>query len=353
MGRRSRKNSKLRLTALFLSVSLILVGSVAFINYDFFRAQYLKYITQDFQGPGNGEVVVRIEPGDEGLIISKKLFEAGVIKDIDSFYRLLIEENPVFYPGSFMLRLEMSNQAALDVITKQSNAMTFKITIPEGFRAIQIFEEISKVTGAPVPEIVEVASDLKRLGLPKKAKTIEGYLFPATYSFDPKASTFDILQTMVERMKSELRKFEVQENKWHELLTLASIVQREAKLEADFYKVSRVFSNRLDIGMMLQTDPTISYSFDGTDMSKKTKQEQLEHGYNTYLVSGLPPGPISSPGSLAINATLNPTPGPWLYFVTIDLRTGETKFSETLAQHEEYVKLLREWENENPGWYDN
>jgi UPF0755 protein len=105
--------------------------------------------------------------------------------------------------------------------------------------------------------------------------------------------------------------------------------------------------------MKLETDPTISYSYSGKDMSDLSRDEQIKHGYNTYLIEGLPPGPIASPGSLALDATLNPVPGDWLFFVTIDLATGETMFSKTLGQHEEYVKLLRQWERENPNWYDN
>jgi UPF0755 protein len=139
---------------------------------------------------------------------------------------------------------------------------------------------------------------------------------------------------------------------WHRVLTLASITQREAKLDADFYKVARVFANRVEIGMPLETDPTISYSYDGSDMSEKSRQEQLDYGYNTYLIAGLPPGPISSPGELAIEATLNPVAGDWLFFVTINLATGETKFSRTIAEHESWVVFLRQWERENPDWYD-
>jgi UPF0755 protein len=355
MSRRSARRSRrlfVTITALVVGLGLIGAGVVA-VNYDYLRAQYLRLTTLDFEGPGVGEVVVRIEAGEDGLAITEKLLEAGVIRDFDSFYRLLIERNAVFYPGSFMLKLQMSNQAALDVLSNASNAMTYKVTIPEGFRAVQIFEELSKVSGIAVSEFEAAAFDLEALGIPKKSPTIEGYLFPATYSFDKEATAKSIIEAMVSRMKSELEKFGVAPDDWHEVLTLASIVQREAKLEADFYKVSRVFANRLAIDMRLETDPTITYSYSGKDMSEVSREEQIAHGYNTYLVKGLPPGPIASPGSLAIDATLNPVAGDWLFFVTINLESGETKFSKTLAQHEKYVLLLRQWERENPNWYDD
>jgi len=340
------------LSALVLSVGLVGATVVA-LNYDTLRAQYLKLTTLDFEGPGEGEVVIRIEAGEDGLKITEKLLDAGVIRDFDSFYRHLIENNAVFYPGSFMMRFEMSNEAALSVLSNASNAMTYKVTIPEGYRAVQIFDELAKISGIPSDEFKSVAKDLASFGIPSEALTIEGYLFPATYSFDTEASATDILQSMVSRMKEELERLGVAEKDWHSVVTLASIVQREAKLEPDFFKVSRVFANRLEIDMRLETDPTISYSYSGKDMSEVSKAEQLEHGYNTYLVKGLPPGPIASPGALALEATLSPADGDWLFFVTINLESGETKFSRTLAEHEGYVVFLRQWEKENPGWYDN
>jgi UPF0755 protein len=252
-----------------------------------------------------------------------------------------------------MMRFEMSNEAALSVLSNASNAMTYKVTIPEGYRAVQIFDELANVSGIPADEFRSVAKDLASFGIPSEALTIEGYLFPATYSFDTEASATDILQAMVSRMKEELATLGVAEKDWHSVVTLASIVQREAKLVPDFFKISRVLANRLEIDMVLQTDPTISYSYSGKDMSELPIDQQLEHGYNTYLIKGLPRGPIASPGALALEATLSPADGDWLYFVTINLESGETKFSKTLAEHESYVPLLRQWEKENPDWYDN
>ena len=354
MTRRSeRRKRRLFVTISVFVLSFGLIGtSFVALNYDAIRDQYLRLTSLDFEGPGAGEVVVRIEAGEEGLSISEKLLEAGVIRDFDSFYRYLIEQNAVFYPGSFMLRLQMSNASALEVLSNPANAMTYRVTIPEGFRAIQIFEELAKVSGIPESEFRKAAENLRGLGIPEEAPTIEGYLFPATYSFDKEATAESIIETMVARMQQELSDLGIPQRQWHEILTLASIVQREAKLEADFYKVARVFTNRLAIDMRLETDPTITYSFSGKDMSEVSREEQIEHGYNTYLLPGLPPGPIASPGSLAIDATLNPVSGDWLFFVTINLASGETKFSRTLAEHESWVVFLRAWERENPNWYD-
>jgi len=128
------------------------------------------------------------------------------------------------------------------------------------------------------------------------------------------------------------------------VLTIASIIQREARIEEDFYKVSRVIQNRLAIPMLLQMDSTAQYGENAQDSAFSTA-EQLEavNGYNTYTRDGLPIGPISGVGDLAITAALNPVDGPWIFFVTVNLETGETVFSETVAQHDRGVAQLRQW----------
>lgn len=346
-------NQRRRTTLIAGVLVLLLAGGTVFaLSYDWLRAQYQSLTALDFPGPGEGEAVIRIDSGEDGLVIATKLFDAGVIRDVDSFYRLLLDRNPVFYPGSFSLRLQMSNAAALEVISNPANALSYQVTIPEGYRAFLIFEELSRATGLPVSDFQLAAEDLAAYGIPEEAPTIEGYLFPATYNFDLQATATDIIGIMVTRMEQALADAGVAKEDWHRVLTLASITEREAKQDADFYKVARVFANRVELNMPLETDPTISYSYDGTDMSEKSRQEQLDYGYNTYLISGLPPGPISSPGELAIDATLNPADGDWLFFVTINLATGETKFSRTITEHESWVVFLRQWELENPDWYD-
>lgn len=346
------RGRKLRAVLAVSVVAALLGGVAAVANLDWIRGEYQRLSALDYEGPGEGQVVVRVEIGEDGLLIARKLFDAGVIRDVESFYRVLLVSNPTFYPGSFNLKFRMSNQAALGLITNQANIMGFQVTIPEGKRVVQIFEEISAVTGISVEEFWASASNLSTFGIPEQAPTIEGYLFPDTYSFDVEATAEEIIFVMVKRMERALVDAGVERQDWHNVLTLASITEREAKEEEDFYKVARVFANRVAIGMPLETDPTIYYSYDGTDMSVKSRQEQIDHGYNTYLVRGLPPGPISSPGELAIDATLNPAPGDWLFFVTINLATGETKFSRTLREHEAWVVFLRQWERENPNWYD-
>lgn len=352
LGRRSiAKKSR---ALLYTLIGIVLVGAIGAtliaLNIDFIRDKYRDYTVVDFEGPGFGEVIVRIDEGDDGLVIAQKLFDAGVVSQVEGLYQLMLQTNPTFYPGSFLLKNQMSYAAALDVIKDPANVKNYKIAIPEGFRAIQVFNKIAEVTGYSIEDIQKEATDLEGLGIPAEAPTIEGYLFPATYTFYLEDTPRDILRTMVERMKEELTKFNVPESDWHSVLTMASITQREVNLTEDYYKVTRVLYNRINVGMPFQTDTTVVYNYEGVELSKA---QEAANPFNTFSFVGLPPGPISSPSSIAIDATLHPADGSWLYFVTIDLRSGETIFTNTYAEHLQYVKLLRQWEKDNPGWYDN
>jgi UPF0755 protein len=155
---------------------------------------------------------------------------------------------------------------------------------------------------------------------------------------------------MITRTQQELDRFGVKDADRHRILTMASVIQAEARLEPDFYKVSRVFYNRIETGMHLQSDATVSYGVNGNTVSTSAADRADKNGFNTYLHPGLPIGPISSPGSLAIDAALNPVDGTWLFFCAVNLETGETVFSTTYAEHGRAVALWRAWMKENPGY---
>jgi UPF0755 protein len=131
---------------------------------------------------------------------------------------------------------------------------------------------------------------------------------------------------------------------------MAALVQKEARLQADFYKAARVFQNRIDQGMLLQSDATVSYGVGGSTVSTSAAERADANRYNTYRYLGLPIGPIGAPGSIAIDAALNPAQGDWLFFCTVNLKTGETVFSETYADHQKAVRQWLAWMRENPGY---
>jgi UPF0755 protein len=225
-----------------------------------------------------------------------------------------------------------------------------KVTIKEGLRVGQVFSELSKATGVAQSDFAALLHQPTAIGVPANEVSIEGWLFPATYLFAPDLSAKQILTQMVTRTVQELDHYGVALADRHRVLTLASIVQKEARQSADFYKVSRTFLNRINIGMPLQSDATVSYGSGGTTVTTTDAERADPNGYNTYVHTGLPIGPISGPGSRAIDAVLHPAAGTWLYFCAINLATGETVFSTTIAEHEAAVAKFRAWMAANPGW---
>ena len=339
-----------RRIALVLVIAVVFVGILGYANRSAIRTGIDQLLGNDYQGSGYSSVLVVINPGDTGETIANSLVEMGVVKNFRTVYKLILEANPKFYPGTYKLRLHMSSRAALDALLDPKGSITNSILIKEGLRANVILDKLAASTGIARSEFSAAAKQRSEIGLPADAVSIEGYLFPATYTFSPKATAVSILKTMISRMQEELDKFGVKAADRHRVLTLASIIQKEARQEPDFYKVSRVFLNRIKAGMHLQSDATVSYGVDGNTVNTTAAERANNNGFNTYLHAGLPIGPISSPGAVAIDAALHPATGSWLFFCAINLETGETVFSTTLAEHERAVALWRAWMKEHPGY---
>ncbi|WP_439565460.1 endolytic transglycosylase MltG [Microcella sp.] len=303
-------------------------------------------LPNDFEGTGNGaEVLVTIYAGEIGADVATSLVEQGVTKTFDAFYDLLLADDSIaFIPGTYRLEEEMSAQSALDALLDPANKVELSATVREGLRAGEVIEALSAGTGIPLADYEAAIADPSIYGVPDIAPNIEGYLFPATYTFEPGTTAEDHIRTLVDEMFSRLDAAGVAVDDRHTVLTKASLIQREARLPDDFYRVSRVIENRLAGGWRLEFDSATQYGA-GETGSVWSSGDALDadNPYNTYAIEGLPIGPIAAPGDLAIDAVLNPAEGPWFYFVTIDLATGETKFSETLAEHEQGVAQLRAW----------
>lgn len=303
-------------------------------------------LPNDFEGSGNGtEVLVTIEAGEIGADVATELAEQGVTMTFDAFYQLLLADESIqFVPGTYRLQEQMSAQSALDALLDPANKVELSATIREGLRAGEVIAALSAGTGIPLEDYEAAISDPSVYGIPDEAPNIEGYLFPATYTFEPGTTAEDHIRTLVDEMFSRLDAAGVAVDDRHEVLTKASLIQREARLADDFYKVSRVIENRLADDWRLEFDSTTQYGA-GETGSVWSSGDALDddNPYNTYVITGLPIGPIAAPGDVAIDAVLNPADGPWYFFVTVNLATGETVFSETIAQHEAGVAQLRAW----------
>lgn len=310
----------------------------------------------DYEGTGEKKVVVMIHDGNTGEDVARTLAKADVVKSFGAFYELLLDESPtpVFQPGAYELKTKMSARSALDALQDKDSRLEQTVVIPEGTTAAVALQSLAEGTDIPLADIEAAAKDVASFGLPAEATSLEGFLFPATYSFTPGVSAQDAIQTLVDRQFKALDDAGVAPEKRWTTIVMAALIQREAGLREDYYKVARVFYNRLDPKQwdsgLLQSDATVTYRTGNTDVATTTDAERADasNPYNTYVHPGLPVGPISNPGDLAIDAAVNPAAGPWLYFVSWNLDTGETIFSATLAEHEAAVAKWLAWMKDHP-----
>ncbi|QGQ19379.1 endolytic transglycosylase MltG [Cellulomonas sp. JZ18] len=358
---RMRKQRRRRSVAV-LVVALVMVAGAAYVVFsvlggaDLFggRGQSQEAQVEDFPGPGRpGAPPVVINPGDTGAAMATTLVEAGVVATAGAFLDAY-EANPdaaSIQPGTYQLLLEMKASDAVLALLDPTSKVSMKVTIPEGYTAAQIFDRVSEVTLLPVDQVAAAAADPAAIGLPAEAGgKVEGWLFPSTYQVEPGADAASVLRQMVERTVQELTSRGVPQDQWETVLNKASLVEREARHDEDRPKMARAIQNRLDRGMILQIDAAVAYGLNisGTQLTREMTRD-ASNPYNTYMHTGLPPTPIASPGGKSIDAVLNPEPGPWIFWVAVNLDTGETRFAETHEEHLENEALLRQWQAENEG----
>ena len=340
---------------------LVLSGTGLWLVWNEYGTRIVDYFAQEevpnFEGGGaEPSIEIVVNPGDIGEDVARELAQSGVTASFEAVYEILLRDATItFQPGTYRLLTGMSADSAIAALRDPNNRVQIEILLTEGITLQRALEIIAEEASLPVDELASAAVDPGVYGVNPPTGSLEGYLFPATYTFEPGATAGDILARMVDEMKGRLEAAGVPEEEWHETLTMAALIQREARFADDFYRVSRVFTNRLEVGMPLQSDATVTFWTGeyGSAGTSDADRADSDNPYNTYVYTGLPPGPISLPGDLAIDAALNPVEGDWLYFVSVDLRTGETVFSETYAQHLRAVEQWLSWcrESEENGAY--
>ncbi len=302
--------------------------------------------SEDYPGPGSGQVTIEIAEGATGSAIGETLAKNDVVKSVGAFLAAAAD-NPSstgIQPGSYLMKQQMKATDAVAYLVNPANRNVNKVTIPEGRRLTEIFALLSKGTGIPVADYEKAAKNPDSLGLPPDAKgNLEGYLFPATYDFGPKDTAEEQLRAMVGKMLDTTASLDVDSGQMHRILTIASLVEAEGRRPEDLPKISRVIYNRLNTKLKLQFDSTVVYVVGRRGISTTPAERAINSPYNTYVVPGLPAGPISAPGEAAIKAALEPTPGSWIFFVTVNPETGETKFTTTLAEHDAFTKEFQAW----------
>jgi UPF0755 protein len=309
--------------------------------------------SNDYSGAGSGAVSIAVHGGDTSRTIGAALEKAGVVKTARAFGDAAAG-NPrsgSIQPGSYALRARMSAASALAMLLNPVNRTVPEVTVREGLWTAEVIRVLSAATGLPLADYTAALNSPELLGLPVAAKGhAEGYLFPSTYEFAADASAAEQLHTMVDKSLSELHRLGVTPAQTQRVLTVSSIVEAEVRASTDRPKVARVIENRLAAAMPLQMDSTVHFISHRRGKAGSTQNERRSASpYNTYLVKGLPPGPINSPGLSAMLAAVRPAPGKWIYFVAVNPETGLTRFAVDPADHLANQKVFLQWCSSHPG----
>lgn len=345
--RAQRRRNAVTFVVMVAAIALLVGGAFVLIR-PYFDGDPDPTVT-DFEGPGSGEVEVMVNDGDTGTDIGHTLVEANVVATVGAFTEAY-NNNPQatqIQAGRYHLREEMAAVEAVQALLDPASRADLTVTIPEGWRATQVYERVSARLEVPLEDVDEAAEDVAQNHLPPEADgEIEGWLFASTYTAEPDSDPVDLLVQMVERTVQALEQRELPEDDWHDTLTIASILELEVNNPDHWGRVARVVENRLDgcsgdgtLGM----DTTYAYGLNKNAWEITRSEWQEHHPYNTRRVPGLPPTPIGAPGEPAIDAVMDPPEGNWCYFVTVNPDTGETRFTDDIDEHRENQQEYRDW----------
>jgi len=327
------KNLKFIITVLFLIFSGVFC----------FMLNLFTYAEKPASTKGCIEKVVTIKSGQNFKSLSKILHKAGIIKEPNKFnlFALIKGYDKKVKAGEYLLSASMSPNNILQIIVG-GKVRLYKLTIPEGYNLNQIASNIARAGLGKEEAFLKAANDsslVREEGI--DAETFEGYLFPETYYFPKSITPEMIISTMVNRFLSVFTPAFKEHAKElglsiHQIVTLASIVEKETGDPEERPVISSVFHNRLKKNMRLESDPTVIYGIKDYDGNIKKRHLEALTPYNTYKIKGLPPGPIASPGIKAIEAALFPADTDYLYFVSKKDTTH--KFSTNIKDHNKAVR---------------
>jgi UPF0755 protein len=344
-GYKKRKKTR---TLFFVSVLFILVFAAAFVYY------YVTSSLKPLEANSDKKIEVTIPPGTSTASIGKLLEEKGIIKSGTVFqYYAKYKSEKGLQAGPYLLSPAMSTQEIIDTLAAGKTYVTvkYKLTIPEGSQLVEIADKIATEFKLNKDQVIQQLNDqalLKQLQAeyptlitdkifnPNIKYPLEGYLFPATYSYYKKQNTIqDIIKPMLDKTAKLIDKNKplMDERKLdvHDTLTMASLIEEEATSAADRQNIASVFYNRLAAHMPLQTDPTVLYALGKHKARVLYNDLKVNSPYNTYVIKGLPPGPIANSGEESFMAALQPAQTDYYYFLAAP--TGEVIFTKTLEEH--------------------
>lgn len=344
--------------AVLLSLT-VLIGGGWFVYSKAQEAWVALRAEEDFIGEGREEIVVVIPVNSTAASIGNILVENGVIKSAATF-RKVARNNPAarLDAGRWRLRTEIPAKTALDMFQDVNNRVVLKVRFKEGQALSQQWETLiaNPDLGLTQEQLSEAVTS-PDLGLPSWADgKAEGFLFPDTYEVAEPVTALGVLKQQVSQFNKVAGSIDLEGGAAalgrtpYEVLIVASLIEKEAARPEDRAMIAQVVYNRLAAGMPLQFDSTVHYAINDFSRVFTTAEDRAtDSPYNTYVVAGLPAGPISNPGKAALEAALNPTQHNYLFFTAVDLETGETRYAEDAAGHEANVAVLQAWCEAHPG----
>ena len=349
--RREQKRRRLYITIIAALVVVILIGVGGFSGVRALKrwkaaneANSQSQI-EDYTGPGDKEVTFTVESGQGAAEIAENLVKAKIVKSAAAFTSAVSGAAATLYPGSYALKTHMKASDVVKILSDQSQAGGFA-EIRAGERVSDIIANAAQASGIDVSEFQAIIDGGGSGILPEEAGgKFEGWLEPGTYNAQNKSAE-DIIKSMVDARIAKLDDLGVPTGSERErILIIASIAESEVGSDKYYGQVARVILNRIDSDMALGMDTTVAYGL-GISASRLTDDQLNDDSnpYNTRIHKGLTPTPISNPGDDAIKASINPPEGKWMYFVTTNLQTGETKFVET---EDELWKMRDEYKSNN------
>lgn len=328
MARRRKKTFPLK--ALLLFVVLIALAAGAY------------YLAAPVQPPH--EVFVDISPGTGSRGIAAQLQSAGAIRNRYAFMALRFWKRGTLKAGEYRFADAATMSQIYDRL-RRGDVYFRVVTIPEGFNIFDVAGAV-EASGLATKDAFLTAArkDVQLVAdLDPKAQTLEGYLFPDTYHFQRLETSDQMAAAMVKRFRQEAQQLGIHGN-YHQVVTMASLVEKETPIPSDRPLVASVLYNRLKQNMPLMTDPTVIYAAMLQNRYRGAIYQsdlQAKSDYNTYQHAGLPPGPICNPGVAALTAALHPASSKYLYFVADPAAQGHSRFAETLAEHNRNVQAYR------------
>ena len=305
--------------------------------------------SSSYTGERGVPVYFTVRPGMSVSEIGKELYERGIIDSEMKFWwtaKLNGFENKV-KSGTFAMQTGMTPRDALEILV-YGNTVTIRFTIPEGFSVRDIAQRLDDVGLVKADAFISLAKTYRPYPYVEEHENVryavEGFLFPDTYEINGEFDAARIMQMMAEnfdrRLTKEMRdRAREMDLSIYELVTLASLVEKEAYHEEDRPIIAQIFLKRLRLGMPLQADPTVQYLLDAPKEDLLYRDTEIESPYNTYQNVGLPPGPIASPGTASLMAVLHPADTNYLYFVAD--RNGNNYYATNYADHLALVDQVR------------